>query len=397
MEKGTPRVVKIHDVNVDREYMQWLGEIKLRYRSAQAKAAVRVNAEQLQFNWELGRDLVMKKAEERWGAGVVEQVSLDLQAAFPESKGFSPSNLWRMKQWYVFYSEAAEKLAQAVRELQCVDIKDNTKFAQVVREIEQPQVEGEFQENGMLFPTLFSLVPWGHHCAVIAKSKTVEEALFYVNKTIVEGWSRNTLMNCIEADLYHTMGGAITNFSTQLPLPQGALAQAITKDTYDFGFVSLAQGYQEEELETELEKNLTRFLLELGTGFAYMGRQKQIVVAGKTRKLDMLFFHIPLNCYVVVELKAVPFQPEFAGKLNFYVSAVDDLIKTEAQNPTIGLLICSNKDETEVQYAFRGLQTPIGVASYDNIQIKTIQEQLPSVEELKKRIRLLEEKLATKK
>ena len=377
--------------------MQWLGEIKLRYRSAQAKAAVRVNAEQLQFNWELGRDLVMKKAEERWGAGVVEQVSLDLQAAFPESKGFSPSNLWRMKQWYVFYSEAAEKLAQAVRELQCVDIKDNTKFAQVVREIEQPQVVGEFQENGMLFPTLFSLVPWGHHCAVIAKSKTVEEALFYVNKTIVEGWSRNTLMNCIEADLYHTMGGAITNFSTQLPLPQGALAQAITKDTYDFGFVSLAQGYQEEELETELEKNLTRFLLELGTGFAYMGRQKQIVVAGKTRKLDMLFFHIPLNCYVVVELKAVPFQPEFAGKLNFYVSAVDDLIKTEAQNPTIGLLICSNKDETEVQYAFRGLQTPIGVASYDNIQIKTIQEQLPSVEELKKRIRLLEEKLATKK
>ncbi len=379
MEKGTPRVVRIHDVNVDREYMQWLGEIKLRYRSAQAKAAVRVNAEQLQFNWELGRDLVMKKAEERWGAGVVEQVSLDLQAAFPESKGFSPSNLWRMKQWYVFYSEAAEKLAQ------------------VVREIEQPQVVGEFQENGMPFPTLFSLVPWGHHCAVIAKSKTVEEALFYVNKTISEGWSRNTLMNCIKADLYHTSGGAITNFSTQLPSPQGELAQAITKDTYDFGFVSLAQGYQEEELETELEKNLTRFLLELGTGFAYMGRQKQIVVAGKTRKLDMLFFHIPLNCYVVVELKAVPFQPEFAGKLNFYVSAVDDLIKTEAQNPTIGLLICSNKDETEVQYAFRGLQTPIGVASYDNIQVKTIQEQLPSVEELKKRIRLLEKELATKK
>ncbi len=214
----------------------------------------------------------MKKAEERWGAGVVEQVSLDLQVAFPESKGFSPSNLWRMKQWYVFYSEAAEKLAQVVRALQYVDIKDNTKLAQVVRKIEQPQVVGEFRENGMPFPTLFSLVPWGHHCAVIAKSKTVEEALFYVNKTISEGWSRNTLMNCIKADLYHTSGGAITNFSTQLPSSQGALAQAITKDTYDFGFVSLAQGYQEEELETELEKNLTRFLLELGTGFAYMGR-----------------------------------------------------------------------------------------------------------------------------
>ena len=143
-----------------------------------------------------------------------------------------------------------------------------------------------------------------------------------------------------------------------------------------------------------MEVHLTRFLLELGTGFAYMGRQKQIVVAGKTRKLDMLFFHIPLNCYVVVELKTVPFEPEFAGKLNFYVSAVDDLIKTEAQNPTIGLLICSNKDETEVRYAFRGVQTPIGLASYDNVKIKQIEEQLPSVEELKKRIRLLEEELA---
>jgi len=206
-----------------------------------------------------------------------------------------------------------------------------------------------------------------------------------------EGWSRNTLMNCIKADYYHTSGGAITNFSDMLPSPQSELAQAITKDTYDFGFASLKKGYEEEELETELEKHLTDFLLELGTGFAYLGRQKQIIVAGKTRKLDMLFFHIPLNCYIVVELKAVPFQPEFAGKLNFYVNAVDDLIKTPSQNPTIGLLICSNKDKTEVQYAFKGVQTPMGVASYNNIKIKEIQDQLPSIEELKKRIRLLEE------
>lgn len=145
-----------------------------------------------------------------------------------------------------------------------------------------------------------------------------------------------------------------------------------------------------------MERQLTRFLLELGTGFAYLGRQRQIIVAGKTRKLDMLFFHIPLNCYIVVELKTVPFQPEFAGKLNFYVNAVDDLIKTPSQNPTIGLLICSNKDETEVQYAFKGVQTPMGVASYNNVQIKQLQEQLPSVDELKKRIRLLEEELKSK-
>ena len=390
-------VVKIHDVNVDQEYVQWIAELKVRYRSAQSKAAVRVNAEQLMFNWELGRDLVLKKAEQRWGSGVVEQVSLDLQAAFPESKGFSTTNLWYMKQWYTFYSGASERLAQLGRELPQKKLQQFGGEIQVVENEKNTKLHQTGGEIGIAFPSVFAYVPWRHHVEIVAKSKSIEEALFYILKTIEGNWSRDTLVNCIKADLYHTQGGAITNFSEQLPSPQSQLAQAITKDTYDFGFVSLAEGYKEEALETELETQLTRFLLELGTGFAYLGRQKQIVVAGKTRKLDMLFFHIPLNCYVVVELKTVPFEPEFAGKLNFYVSAVDDLIKTEPQNPTIGLLICSNKDETEVRYAFRGVQTPIGVASYDNVQIKKIEEQLPSVEELKKRIRLLEEELALKK
>ena len=397
IEMNKPMVVKIHDVNVDQEYVQWIAELKVRYRSAQSKAAVRVNAEQLMFNWELGRDLVLKKAEQRWGSGVVEQVSLDLQAAFPESKGFSTTNLWYMKQWYTFYSGASERLAQLGRELPQKKLQQLGGEFQVVENEKNTKLHQTGGEIGIAFPSVFAYVPWRHHVEIVAKSKSIEEALFYILKTIEGNWSRDTLVNCIKADLYHTQGGAITNFSEQLPSPQSQLAQAITKDTYDFGFVSLAEGYKEEALETELETQLTRFLLELGTGFAYLGRQKQIVVAGKTRKLDMLFFHIPLNCYVVVELKTVPFEPEFAGKLNFYVSAVDDLIKTEAQNPTIGLLICSNKDETEVRYAFRGVQTPIGVASYDNVQIKKIEEQLPSVEELKKRIRLLEEELALKK
>ena len=407
-----PRIVKSHDVRLDADYVQWLGEIKARYRSAQAKAAVRVNAEQLLFNWQLGRDLVQKKAEERWGSGVVEQVSMDLQAAFPESKGFSTTNLWYMKQWYLFYSRDTEKLAQigrelssvklqqVVGELQSVENKSDIKLHQLGGELVEDklhQLGGEIKvKEGISFPVIFALVPWKHHVEIITKCKTIEEALFYIKRTIAGSWSRATLMNCIKSDLYHTSGGAVTNFADRLPSPQSELAQAITKDTYDFGFLTLEEGYQEEALETELEKQLTRFLLELGTGFSYLGRQKQIVIAGKTRKLDMLFFHIPLNCYVVVELKAVPFQPEFAGKLNFYVNAVDDLIKTEMQNPTIGLLICSNKDETEVQYAFRGVQTPMGVASYNNVQIREIQEQLPSVEELKKRIRLLEEELAAK-
>lgn len=390
MDNITPKVVKIHDVKIDQEYMQWLGEIKARYHNAQIKAAVKVNAEQLSFNWQLGRDLVMRKAEERWGSGIVEQVSLDLQAAFPESKGFSATNLWRMKQWYQFYAQNSEKLAQLVGELQAIDNKMVTKLAQLGREIHGLSIS---DTNLVPFPDLFALVPWGHHIAIVTKSKSIEEAIFYIAKTISGNWSRSTLENCLKSDPYHTSGGAITNYAKKLPSPQSELAQAITKDTYDFGFLSLDEGYKEEALETELEKHLTRFLLELGSGFAYLGRQKQIIVAGKTRTLDMLFFHIPLNCYIVVELKAVPFQPEFAGKLNFYVSAVDNLIKTPAQNPTIGLLICSNKDETEVQYAFRGVQTPMGVASYDNVQVKKIQEQLPSIEELKKRIKLLEEEL----
>ena len=393
MKNDAPKVVKIHDVKIDQEYIQWFGEIKARYRNAQIKAAVKVNAEQLLFNWQLGRDLVTRKAEEKWGSGIVEQVSLDLQAAFPESKGFSTSNLWRMKQWYLFYSKESEKLAQFGREMQSVDYQIANRLHQLGGEIvgaDKPEIDG------VGFPALLALIPWRHHVEIVTKCKNIEEALFYLVRCASEGWSRNTLMNCLKADYYRTSGGAITNFSEMLPSPQSELAQAITKDSYDFGFLSLDEGYKEEALEIELEKQLTRFLLELGTGFSYLGRQKQIIVAGKTRKLDMLFFHIPLNCYIVVELKTVPFQPEFAGKLNFYVNAVDDLIKTPSQNPTIGLLICSNKDETEVQYAFKGVQTPMGVASYDNVQIKQIQEQLPSIEELKSRIRLLEKELDKK-
>ncbi len=393
MRTDPPRVVKIHDVNIDKDYIAWIEEIKTRYRHAQIKAAIKVNAEQLRFNWQLGRDLAIRKVEEKWGSGVVEQVSLDLQAAFPESKGFSARNLWHMKKWYLFYAEQTTKLHQLASESETTNKQSLTKLKQYASEILQQDIA---VRDNTSFPEIFASVPWWHHVEIISKSKSIEEALFYIKHTISENWSRSTLLNCIKADFYHSSGGAITNFNETLPFPQSELAQAITKDTYDFGFVSLKKGYEEEDLETELEKHLTRFLLELGTGFAYLGRQKQLIIAGKTRKLDMLFFNIPLNCYVVVELKTVPFQPEFAGKLNFYVNAVDDLIKTSAQNPTIGLLICSNKDETEVQYAFQGIQTPIGVSSYNNIQIKKIQDQLPSVEELTKRIRLLEAELDQK-
>lgn len=363
MEKDAPKVVKIHDVNIDKDYMAWLNEIKARYNSARAKAAVKVNSEQLLFNWQLGRDLVIRKAEERWGAGVVEQLSLDLKAAFPGSKGFSARNLWYMKNWYSFYASQPEKLQQLAALFQATANQANKKLQQLAAEIHEPIAD---RDGVTSFPEVFSYIPWGHHVEIISKCESMEEATFYIGKTISENWSRTVLTRCMRADLYHASGGAITNFSDMLPAPQNDFAQAITKDNYDFGFIELPKYYAEEELEDELERQITRFLLELGTGFAFVGRQKELVIAGVTRRIDLLFFHIPLNCYIVIELKAVPFQPEFAGKLNFYVNAVDDLIKTPSQNPTIGLLICSDKKETNVQYAFKGISTPMGVATYDN-------------------------------
>lgn len=386
----TPHFVSGEDVHVDESYMLWIEEIKSRYKKSQIKASVKVNAELLLFNWQLGRDLVIRKAEERWGVGVVEQVSLDLKAAFPKSKGFSARNLWNMKKWYLFYSSEAyaEKLHQLGGKCQGVDNQITTKLHQVGAEIhEETDMNG-----GETFPLPFSFVPWRHHVDIITKCKDIDEALFYVRKTIEEGWSRQTLDNCLHAKLYKSQGGAISNFVDYLSPEQSRLAQEITKDSYDFGFIALPEEYEEAELEIELEKNITRFLLELGNGFAFLGRQKELIVAGKTRRIDMLFYHTRLHCYIVCELKAKSFEPEFAGKLNFYVNAVDELLKTEQDNPTIGLLICKDRNQTEVKWAFKGIQTPMGVASYDNVRIREIRDTLPTEEEMSKRLQWMSEK-----
>lgn len=391
MEETKPHFASSQNVHIDEAYVSWIEELKGRYKKAQIKSAVKVNSEQLLFNWQLGRDLVVRRAEEHWGAGVVEQVSLDLKAAFPKAKGFSTTNLWNMKKWYLFYStnKANEKLHQLGGELQNSDNKLNTKLQQLGAEIRETEHSPKI---GLAFPIVFSFVPWRHHIEITTKCKDIDEALFYIQQTINEGWSRNTLDNCLRADLYHTQGGAISNFSDYLTPKQSKLAQEITKDTYDFGFIELPKQYAEEELEDELEKNITRFLLELGTGFAFIGRQKEIIVAGKTRRIDMLFYHIHLRSYIVCELKAKPFEPEFAGKLNFYVNAVDELLKTDDDNPTIGLLICKDKNQTEVKWAFKGISTPMGVASYDKVRIKRIREALPSEEDLSRQLQLFENK-----
>ena len=414
-----PRIVSSHDIRIDTDYADWIVEVKHRYRTAQVKAAVRVNAEKLLFNWQLGRDLVQKKAEERWGAGVVEQVSLDLRKEFPDSDGFSTSNLWFMKRWFLFYTNEmnAEKLQWAIEELQHTINQlpkklyqvgkelNSEKIYQVGKEIENNdnqcdiilnQVGAEFEneklhQTGGEFPLPFALVPWRHHIEIMTRCKTIEEAVFYIGQTIEKGLSRSALINCIKANLFEHQGKIINNFSEHLPALQSKLVQEVLKENYDFGFATVGHEiYDEAELEEALSKNITDLLLELGTGFAFIGRQKEIIIGGRTRKIDLLFYHIRLRCYVACELKAKPFEPEYAGKLNYYVNAVDELLKADDDNPTIGLLICSDMNSTDVQWSFRGISTPMGVAIYNNIRIK---DALPSQEQLKERMELLQREL----
>lgn len=377
-----PHIVRVKDFKIDADYVAWLSEIKQRYHSAQIKAAVKVNTEKLAFNWSVGRDLVIRKAEEKWGSGVVEQLSFDLRDAFPNEKGFGTTNLWAMKKWYLFFSssDAIEKLHQVGGELQKSNIE---------RFIKLRQVGGEIDPD---FPLVLGLVPWRHQVNIITKCKSIDEAVFYLRECILGGWSRQTLDNSLKANLYKVQGKAISNFPEYLPEAQSRMAQEITKDNYDFGFVTVPVNYKEEQLEAALEQNITRFLLELGTGFAFVGRQKELIVGNRSRKIDMLFYHIRLKAYVVVELKVKAFDPEYAGKLNYYVNAVDELLKGPDDNPTIGLLICSDKDETDVRWAFKGIQTPMGVASNDNVRI-SLSNLLPSAEDLQARVRLVEKEI----
>lgn len=383
-----PMMVSSHDVKLDAEYAEWIAEVKHRYRSAQVKAAIKVNAEKLLWNWQMGRDLVQKKAEERWGAGVVEQVSLDLQKEFPGEKGFSARNLWSMKQWFLFYTSSDPTiLNQFGAELQNIESQYSIKLHQAGAELSN----GKLYQVGREFPLPFALVPWRHHVEIINKCETVEKALFYVGKTIELGLSRDALINCINAKLYETQGKIVNNFSDHMPELQSKLIQEVLKENYDFGFATVGhEVYDEDELEAALTENVTNLLIEMGNGFAFLGKQREIIVGGRSRKIDLLFYHIRLRCYVVCELKAKPFEPEYAGKLNFYVNAVDELKKAPDDNPTIGLLICSDMNTTEVQWSFKGISTPMGVATYNNIRIKDI---LPTKEQLKERMELLKKEL----
>ena len=392
MVKTNKHIAK--SLHLDDEYFLWLAEVKNRYRSAQLKAAVKVNSEKLAFNWLLGAEIVQKKAEERWGAGVVEQLSRDLQNEFPNTEGFTSRNLWLMKQWYLFYSDVSceEKLKQAASVFEQYAISHPFAVDQVSNYLSS---ETKLKQAASVFPLPFAFIGWTHHTTIIQKCKDIDEALFYVLKTIENNWSREGLKRAISADIYHKQVSAPNNFADTLVKPQSGLLQEIVKANYDFSWAEVEHAsYDEEELEDALSTNITQMLLELGNGFAFMGRQRELVVSGKTRKIDLLFYHIRAHCYIVVELKAKPFEPEFVSKLNFYVNAVNNLIRQQEDNPTVGLLICSDMDETEVRWSFEGLQSPLGVATYSGIKVT---ELLPTSEQIKQRIKGLKVELAALK
>ncbi len=338
----------------DKKYLDWIKSLKQKFRQVQLKAAVKVNNELLNFYWQLGKEIAQKQKETSWGDKLIDNLSKDLMAEFPEVKGFSRRNLMYIKKWYLFYSADSKLVQQAV--------------------------------------ALITQIPWGHNLVIITKCKNVKEAIFYVQKTIENGWSRNVLIHQIESKLYERVGKAITNFDVTLPKPQSDLAIEITKDPYCFDFLTIGENYTEKELENSLLTHLTKFLLELGTGFSFLGRQYKLEIGDEEFFLDLLFYHVKLHCYVVIELKTGKFKPEYAGKLNFYISAIDSLLKSEKDNPTIGILICKSKNNTIVEYALKDISKPIGVSEYKITKElpKEFKSSLPSIEEIERELETID-------
>lgn len=333
------------------DYRQWLGELQTRFRQVQLKAAVAVNTAMLQFYWDLGADMVIKQTQFAWGDGFIKQLSIDLMREFPDVKGFSVRNLKYIRQWHEFW------LPTVIGQ-------------QAVAQLQPPPVSAIMS------------IPWGHNLAILAKCKQHNAALYYAQATQTFGWSRSVLVHQIESGLWQREGKAITNFEQTLPALQSDLASQILKDPYKFDFLSLTKEHTERELESDLIAHITQFLLELGAGFAYIGRQVPLQVGEREFFLDLLFYHTRLHCHVVVELKTVDFEPEFAGKLNFYIKAVDEQLRGEGDQPSIGLLLCKNKDRLVAEYALSDIQKPMGLATYtlSHTLPEALRDKLPSIE-----------------
>lgn len=362
-----PAFVKRDSIVAGKEYAQLLGALKDRFRKSQIKAAVKVNTTMLEFYWEMGREIARLYENAKYGSAFFDCLSLDLKTEFPGQTGFSVTNIKTVVRWYRFYNQEITNQQQVVADFNSDDMENRQRLV-----------------DDLEMPTDFGLIPWGQHVYIFTHSHSVTEALFYIEKTIENGWSRAELESEMDDDLYGKHGKAITNFDEKLPAPYSGLATEILKSPYDFRFID-KKIVNERQLEDELANNITRFLLELGQGFAYVGRQMELKMpGGQTFIPDMVFYHTRLKLYIVVELKVTPFIPEYAGKLNFYVSAVDELLKQDDDNPTIGLLICKSKDNTVVEWSFRGMNRPLGVAEYKLGMTKKAAEMLPSESELQR-------------
>lgn len=326
------------------DYFSFVDSLKERVRTTQVRASLAVNSELVLLYWHIGRGIISRQNELGWGAKVVDQISKDLRAAFPEMKGFSARNIKYMRA----FAEAWPK--------------------------------EEFVQQAV------AQIPWGHNVRILDKIQDHETRRFYVLKVLEYSWSRNILLLQIEQRLHERQGQAPNNFKHTLPPAQSDLAQQITKDPYCFDFLSLGQEIKERDLELGLVEHIRDFLLELGAGFSFVGTQVHLDIGEQDFYLDMLFYHLKLRCYIVIELKAGPFKPEYAGKLNFYLSAVDDLLRHESDEPTVGILLCKSKNDIVVEYALRDMKKPIGVSGWETKLVESLPKKfkgaLPSIEEL---------------
>ena len=327
-------------------YADWLADLKSRIHTAQQRATLAVNRELVLLYWQIGRDILARQAAQGWGAKVIERLAQDLRAAFPEMKGFSPRNLKYMRAFAEAWPDA-EFVQQAAAQL-----------------------------------------PWGHNLVLLDRLNTPEERRWYAAKAIEHNWSRNVLNIQIETRLLERSGTAVTNFAASLPKPQSDLALESLKDPYRFDFLGLTDEAQEREIENALVKHVTEFLLELGAGFAFVGRQVLLDVGGDEFFIDLLFYHLKLRCYVVIELKGGKFKPEHLGQLSFYLTAVDAQIKHPQDAPTIGLLLCKSKNKVVAEYALRDNTRPIGVAEYQLVESlpPELQTSLPSIEQIEREL-----------
>ncbi|NLZ61097.1 MAG: DUF1016 domain-containing protein [Lentisphaerae bacterium] len=343
------------------DYQDWLNTIKQRVVSARLRVALAANSELIALYYEIGAQILDRETHARWGSGFIDAFSKDLRQTFPDVGGFSSKNLRYCRAFFRFYCDPAI-WQQAVAKL------SDTPWAGIDEALAAQLAQ----------------IPWGHNILIFTKCSSTAEAGFYIAQTLEQGWSRDMLALQLKSRLHERAGKAVSNFSRTFPAPQSDLAQQILKDPYTFDFMALTDPYNERDIECQLTEHITRFLLELGKGFAFVGRQYHLEIAGNDYYLDLLFYHVTLKCYVVIELKNRRFIPEYAGKLNFYLSAVDSLLKRSDDQPTIGLLLCRDKNNIDVEFALRDMGKPMGVSEYtlaENLP-DNLKGALPTVEEI---------------